>query len=419
MAKRAPKNRNEPPVDIVGMGMAANDLTPTHMALIKKSDLLVGGRRHLVPFKKRAGGETYEVTADLKSLVTVIQDARRAGKHVVVMASGDPLYFGIGSYLTRALGRANVRIHPNITSVAAAFARMGKPWHGVPVVSLHGRNQEDRLDIAVKSADRVAVFTDPTRSPQWIGAYLRQRGLDDLDIGVFECMGSDDEKVSWHTTESIAQKQFQGPNMVILQRRVKGADPKTPLHMGMPESAFEHEQGLITKAEIRAVALARLSLLPGQVMWDLGAGSGAVAIEASLLVPGGRIVAVEKEPARVEQMRINRNRFGIANLEIVEARLPDGLEQLPAPDRVFIGGGGRALEAILATVVQRLAADGIVVINTVLMDSFQTAVRCLRTHGMETDVVQIQVSRSQPLGDSQHLQAMNPVWIIRGNRPVK
>ena len=417
MANGIPEAPNDRLVDIIGMGMTADDLTRRHLAHIEAADLLVGGRRHLAPFKDTVA-ETYEVTADLKGLVKVIQEAQRAGKRVVVLASGDPLYFGIGSYLAKTLGRENVRIHPNITSIAAAFARMGEPWQYASVISLHGRCQEDRLARALQTADHIAVFTDPARSPHWVDAYLRRIGCQDFRIGVFECMGAEDEKVSWHLPGSIDERQFKAPNMVVLKRIAENARESICLHLGMPEAAFEHEQGLITKAEIRAVSLARLNLRPGQVLWDLGAGSGAVAIEASLLLPGGRVVAVEKNPARVEQIRLNRKRFGIANLEIVQATLPDGLERLPDPDRAFIGGGGQVLGAIIEAVCRRLPAEGVVVVNTVLMDSFHDAVRCLRSHGMVTDVAQVQVSRSQALGGSHRMQAMNPVWIIRGVRPA-
>ncbi len=402
------------PVVIIGMGMSPDDLTAIHLRLIGEADLLVGGRRHLSLFKDRVP-ESHEVTADLKGLVAMIQGCH-PGKRIVVLASGDPLYYGIGAYLARSLGRENVRIYPNITSVAAAFARMGEPWQDVRVVSLHGRRQEEHLRQALKTADRIAVFTDPTCTPQWVSDFLRLGHARDFEIGVFEHMGSAGEQVSWHTTESIAGKDFNTPNMVVL-KRLRETQGKAPvLHLGMSESAYDHARGLITKAEVRAVSLARLSLMPRQILWDLGAGSGAVSIEASLLMPGGQIWAVEKDPARVEQIRTNRDRFGITNLEVVESVLPRGLSALPDPDRVFIGGGGGALAETIAIACRRLPAAGVLVVNTVLMDSLHDTVRHLRSNGLATDVVQIQVSRSQPLADSDRLQAMNPVWIIRGHR---
>jgi len=404
------------PVAIIGMGMSPDDLTAVHLDVIAAADLLVGGRRHLAPFQDKVP-ETFTVTADLKKLAQVVRDGIRRAKRVVVLASGDPLYFGIGSYLARTLGPDNVRIYSNITSVAAAFARIGEPWQDVPVISLHGRRQEERLIRALGQSDRIAVFTDPTCTPQWVGSFLKRRKALDFRIGVFECMGTDAERVSWHRPETIGEQDFNSPNMVILKRMAGEGGERPNLHLGMPESAYAHEQGLITKAEVRAVTLARLALGPRQVLWDLGAGSGAVAIEASLLMPGGRIVAVEKNPNRIEQIRTNRDRFGVANLEVVETLLPDGLGSLPDPDRVFIGGGGKALIELITKVCRRLTGAGVLVVNTVLMDNLHDTLRCLRSNDMDTDVVQIQASRSQPLADSERMQAMNPVWIIRGRRP--
>jgi precorrin-6Y C5,15-methyltransferase (decarboxylating) len=398
------------------MGMAPDDLTGVHLGLIETADLLVGGRRHIAPFKENVPA-TFDVSADLKGLLAVIENHRREGKRVVVLASGDPLYYGIGSYLARNLGAENVRIYPNITAVAAAFARLGEPWQDVPVVSLHGRRQEDRLLQAVRRSDRIAVFTDPTCSPQWVAAFLRRRQIRGFEIGVFECMGSADEQVSWHRPQSIAKRPFRSPNMVVLKKTEKTRGEAATLYLGMPETAYDHEQGLITKAEIRAVSLARLQLMPGQVFWDLGAGSGAVAIEASLLNPGGRIVAVEKNPARIAQIRANRDRYGVVNMDVVEADLPRGLSSLPDPDRVFIGGGGQALDEMVAVVCRRLTVRGVVVINTVLVDSLHKTLHNLRKKGLQSDVVQIQASRSQPLAGSERMQAMNPVWIIRGVKP--
>ena len=402
------------PVDIIGLGMSPDDLTPAHLRLIEAADLLVGGRRHLSSFKDRVP-ETHEVTADLKGLVALIKN-RWSKDRIVVLASGDPLYYGIGAYLVRSLGRDQVRIHPNITSVAAAFARLGEPWQDVRVVSLHGRRLEDQLEQTLHTADCLAVFTDPTASPQWLGGFLQRCRITDIRIGVFERMGSADERISWHTPKSIEGEHFDTPNMVVLKKPMHTKRTFPPLHLGMPEAAFDHQGGLITKTEIRAVSLARLRLMPQQVLWDLGAGSGAVSIEASLLMPGGQIWAVEKHPDRIAQILANRDRFGVSHMEVVQAVLPKGLSRLPDPDRVFIGGGGRNLTETIAIVCRRLARSGVVVVNTVLMDSLHDTVRCLRDHGLTTDVVQVQVSRSQPLGESDRMQAMNLVWVIQGYR---
>jgi precorrin-6Y C5,15-methyltransferase (decarboxylating) len=189
------------------------------------------------------------------------------------------------------------------------------------------------------------------------------------------------------------------------------------LRLGAPDEWFEHQQGLITKSEVRAVTLAKLRLGSGQVLWDLGAGSGSVAIEASLFIGKGRMVAVEKSPQRIEQIKANARRFNVRRLSVVQAELPEGLKGLPQPDRVFIGGGGRDLKGIITAAARHLGPDGLMVVNTVILQNANEAVTTLQKLGFATELVQVQIHRSQPMPYGERLEALNPVWIITGSRP--
>jgi precorrin-6Y C5,15-methyltransferase (decarboxylating) len=209
---------------------------------------------------------------------------------------------------------------------------------------------------------------------------------------------------------------FSEPNLLILKRsNGKSGSRKTP-HLGIPDQHFAHEKGLITKAEIRAVSLAKLQLRPGQVLWDLGAGSGSIAIEASVLVGDGKVIAVEKNEKRIGQINANIDRFEVCNVAVVQAVLPDGLGDLPPPDRVFIGGGGRDLKAIIIAAASFLTANGIVVVNTVLTPNVLTATETLESLGFKTTTVQVQVNHSRKMPWSERLEAQNPVWIVSGIR---
>jgi precorrin-6Y C5,15-methyltransferase (decarboxylating) len=188
------------------------------------------------------------------------------------------------------------------------------------------------------------------------------------------------------------------------------------LRLGTPDECFEHQQGLITKSEVRAVTLAKLRLGPGQVLWDLGAGSGSIAMEASLLIGKGRMVAVEKSPRRIAQIKANARRFHVRHLSVVQAELPEGLNGLPTPDRIFIGGGGKDLTGIIAAAAGYLGPGGLVVINTVLLQNANGAVATLQKLGFATEFVQVQIHRSQPMPYGERLEALNPVWIITGLR---
>jgi precorrin-6Y C5,15-methyltransferase (decarboxylating) len=235
-------------------------------------------------------------------------------------------------------------------------------------------------------------------------------------MAVFENLGAPDEAFGWYPLDQAAARSFAQPNVVILEASAPEPDAAA-LTLGMAEEAYRHQGGLITKTEVRAVTLAKLRLRPGLTLWDLGAGSGSVGLEASVLLGDGRIVAVEQREDRVAQIRQNARRYGVYNHEAIQARLPGGLAQLPPPDRIFIGGGGEDLAVIIEAAVPCLPPDGIVVVNTVLMDNLTRAVNALTAQGLNPQVTQLQVSRGSAMPWSQRLEAQNPVWIIAGCRP--
>ncbi len=404
------------PVTIVGMGMSPQDLTARHHDLIAAAEVLVGGRRHLAHFADLTA-EKIEIGKGLSTLLPAIRSAAR-DRRVVVLASGDPLYYGVGAYLVRALGPENVRVYPNVSSVAAAFARIRHPGQDVRVVSQHGRDGAAQLLAATGEADWVAVFTDPTHTPAQVARLLLQNEVTGFEMCILENMGTATERISWLGPESAAANAFADPNLVVLKRSPQAAaSPPRPLFLGMPDEQFDHQNGLITKAEVRVLALSRLQLRPRDTLWDLGAGSGSLAIEAAVFIRSGLIFAVEQNPERIQQIRRNAARFGVSNLSAVQAVLPEGLEPLPDPDRIFIGGGGRNLGAIIRQAASRLKPGGRMVVNTVLLDTIQSAVAAMQQLGWEADLVQAQISRSQRMPWSLRMTAHNPVWIVSGAKP--
>lgn len=400
-------------VYVVGMGLSAQDLTPAHLAVIHAAEILMGGRRHLAQFGDLAM-EKRTITGRIPETIDFIR-AHRSARRIVVLASGDPLFFGVGDTIARALGPDQVTILPNVTAIAAAFARINEPWSEAAVISLHGRDRIFDLAAALRSKAAVAVLTDHRRTPRWLAQWLGQRGLDDVRMAVFEQLGAAKEAFGWYSVAQAAEKTFSQPNVVIL-KPLPGTTASRCLALGMAEADYAHENGLITKSEVRAVSLAKLRLQPGLTLWDLGAGSGSVGIEASVLLGAGRIIAVEQHAGRVDRIRQNARRFGVYNHETVQAQLPAGLESLPRPDRIFIGGGGRDLVAIVQAAVGRLNPDGIVVINSVLLDNPARTLDALQALGMATEMIQLQISRSKGMPWSRRFKAQNPVWIISGYR---
>jgi precorrin-6Y C5,15-methyltransferase (decarboxylating) len=402
------------PVAIIGMGLSPEDLTARHLRIIESADILVGGQRVLDCFKETSARKQV-IDKNIAKAVKFIRD-QMATRSVVVLASGDPLFFGIGSILIKALGPDNVDIYPNVSSVAAAFARIKESWSQVKVMSLHGRKNGEAILRALKKGKTVAVFTDPTNNPARIAKRLIAADFAHTKMCVLESLGSSTERFGWYHLEQACKMTFSEPNLLILKRISGQGGIKKAVHLGIPDQYFEHEKGLITKSEIRAVSLAKLQLGPGQILWDLGAGSGSVSIEASVLVRDGQVIAVEKNEKRITQIRSNIDQFKVTNVDVVQAVLPEGLGDLPPPDRIFIGGGGQNFKEILKEAVSFLRANGIVVINTVLMPNVFAATQTLETLGFKTSMVQVQVHHSRKMPWAERLEAQNPVWIISGFR---
>ena len=409
------------PVHVVGIGLGPEDLTERHREIIRQSDILVGGRRHLGYFKDYPG-EKLLITGDIQKVFKEIND-RMQNRRVVVIASGDPNFFGIGPSLVEYLGEDNVVIHPNISVAAAAFSRIKLSWHNAVVVSLHGGKSEKEVFDAIIKKDKVAVFTNFKRTPAWLARQLIEAGHERVRMCVLENLGTPKEQIAWYSPAEAASKEFAALNVVIV---LKSGTPETApgsplhfkdypqLHLGMPEICYHHEAGIITKAEVRAISISKLRLWSGLVLWDLGAGSGSVALEASLLLKGGKIIAVEQNSERVNHIQQNKKQFKVRNLHVVQTKLPSGLKDLPPPDRIFIGGGGKDLLRIIEKAGAYLKPGGIMVINTILFSSLDRTIATLQRFGFSTEVVQIQVNRGKAMPSGERLEALNPVWIISG-----
>jgi precorrin-6B C5,15-methyltransferase / cobalt-precorrin-6B C5,C15-methyltransferase len=400
------------PVQVVGLGMSPADLTLRAREIIQEAQVLVGGRRLLDYFPEHLAmkiplGKDPEGT--LRQLPALAETRR-----VVVLASGDPNFYGVGPLVVKVLGAEQVVIHPNLTVIQTACARLRMPWQDAAVISLHGRSWE-ALAASLGNPGPLLIYTDPAHPPGEIARFLVDRGLVRARFCVLEDLGQDTERVTWMSLAQAQEREFSPLNLVVVVPEPGEASPLRPqLHLGLPEEALAHQAGLITKSEVRAVALAKLALGPGQVLWDVGAGGGSVGLEASLLLPGGKIFAVERHPERAAQIIANRDKFGVDNLEVVCAPAPLGLAPLPDPHRVFVGGGGPEVGAIIQEAVRRLAPEGRVVVTAVLLETLAAAQTALEQAGWEVEVVQVQVSRSRPLAGGTSLQALNPVWIVTG-----
>lgn len=406
-----------PLIAVIGTGTSPGDLGPTVREWIDSAEALVGSGRHLemfpdYPGEKIAFGLPLSEQLDLIGSISMT-------RRTAVLSSGDPLFFGIGKRLVEKFGLERIVIVPNLTSLQVLCARIRQPWGDVETVTLHGREKSSGAIAGiiekVSRGIKVAVFTDPGNTPRRIAQRLVEAGIPDCSIVVGEDLGSPTECVREFPIADAANEDFSGLNMVLI--RPGGPREMTPAPhgeqvFGFPESCFERDAGLITKMEIRAAALALLRLGPGQVLWDIGAGTGSISIEAARIAPLKRVYAIEKNPARYEKMLENINKFGASAVEAVPGGAPRSLDGLPAPDRVFIGGGGSGLEEILETVSNRLLPGGGVVHTIVLLETLEKVKNFWIGRNFDVSLTQIQVSRSVPLGKDLRLEALNPVFIL-------
>ena len=407
------------PINIIGIGQGKEDLTLKHLKLIKECDVLVGGRRHLDMFEYPDKQKIF-ITSHIDSVVEAIKKKMNLHK-IVVLASGDPLFYGIGSTLIKYFEKKQLHIHSNISCVSAAFAAIKEPWHDAKIISLHGKQSEPFFFKSLVKENKIAFLTDPRMNPQYIAAGLIKSGINNFRFCVLENLGDKTlEKVTWFKDPALVGEQvFSQPNMVILLKALKEKSIFShETHIGMEDSLFKHSKGLITKSEIRCISLSKLKLIKkNHVVWDIGSGSGSIGIEASLQIPCGKVYAIEKHPGRISDINHNIKLFNCDNIKVVNSAFPIGIEKLKTPDRIFIGGGGENLEEIIKTSCDRLSLLGVIVVNTVLLQSLETSMRILKEYKFDPHIMQIQISKSKGMPFGDRLEALNPVWIISGSKP--
>ncbi|MFZ5480802.1 MAG: precorrin-6y C5,15-methyltransferase (decarboxylating) subunit CbiE [Myxococcota bacterium] len=389
-------------ITVVGIGVAG-DLPPRSREVVLSAEVLLGGARQLALFPD-VGEERIDVVGRMGELATLLGD--RADRRCVVLASGDPLFYGIGTTVLRHFPDAEVLTAPS--SVAEAFARVRLPSNDAEVVSIHGRPMAD-IGAALDRSGKVAVLTGGENTPAAVGRLLGDReGV----AHVCECLGAADERVRTVPIPELAGVEARDPNVVLLvaPKRPRSVVPHTP------DDDFEKKmpkKGLITKREVRTLSLAALGIRPGEVCWDIGAGSGAVAIEMAML-GASKVFAVEKNEDGCAIIRQNVGAFATPQVEVVHAKAPDGLDSLPEPDRVFVGGSGGNMGELVAGILSR--CKGKVVVNVATIENLAECVSALKLAGATWSVTQVAVSRSSPILDLTRFEALNPVWIVEATK---
>jgi precorrin-6B C5,15-methyltransferase / cobalt-precorrin-6B C5,C15-methyltransferase len=391
---------------ITVIGLDGSPLRPLARRRLASACLVLGGRRPLREVPVPQGVRTVALRDDPAE---ALRDVVEAEGDVVVLASGDPGLFGVLRLLRERVPAAELEVLPAVSSVALAFSRAALPWDDAVVVSAHGRDLRPAV-AACRAHPKVAVLTSPGAGPAELASALR--GLP-RRLLVAERLGLDGERLTWGTPDDVAASRDWDPLNVVLavdDGRAVAADKgwlagrAQPAGWALPEAAFEHRDGMVTKAEVRALALARLGPRLGDLVWDVGAGSGSVAVECARL--GAAVVAVER--GDTAHLEANAKAHGV-DVQVVRGQAPAVLEHLPDPDAVFVGGGGLdVVRAVVARAPRRL------VVALATVERVGPVLEALR--GYDADAVLLQAQHLQPLAGGHRLAPANPVFVVSGVR---
>ncbi|PNU18846.1 cobalamin biosynthesis bifunctional protein CbiET [Geothermobacter hydrogeniphilus] len=393
---------------VVGAGVAGQEGFSRHaLDLIEAADLLIGGERQLNLFPEFKG-EKLVIDSNLPEMVERLRTRRG---RPVVLASGDPLFFGIGRYLLRNLPEEEFEFVPNVSSIQYAFAKIRQPWDDAVFLSTHGRPLAPAVDRIVAN-DKAALLTDEINNPAAIARELIDRGREGYAVWLCENLGCADERIVETDVRGLLDIDAAPLNVLILVKQFEGEIKDRGSWLGIPDDEFATVKKLITKEEVRVVTLAKLRLRQDMTLWDIGAGSGSISIEADHLLPNGRIFAVERNPECRDFIKQNLQKFHTRNVNLVEGDAPGCLDDLPDPDRVFIGGSGGHLWDILTIADRRLPADGRIVLNAITLDTLTAANEFFANAGYEVEVTTINVARTRPLTAYKMFEAYNPVYIL-------
>ena len=400
------------PVVVVGIGADGWDgLSPRARQAVADAEVLRGSARQLalVP-----AGVTAERVPWPSPMGPAIRDLPGAhpGRRVVVLASGDPMLSGIGSSLVRLLGPGAVDVVPHPSSVTLACARLGWAVEETTVVPAVGRPVE-LVTPHVTPGRRLLVLGSDGRTPARIAGLLTGLGFGASRVRALARLGAPDERTFDGTAAGWPHADTDPLVVTAVEVVPDAGTVPLPAVPGLPDDAFEHD-GQLTKRDVRAATLARLSPLPGQLLWDVGAGAGSIAIEWMRTSPSSRAVAVESSPERVRRIRRNATRLGVPDLDVVEGRAPEALAGLAAPDAVFVGGGA-TVPGVLDACWAALRPGGRLVVNAVTLESEAVLADRYARHGGE--LVRLAVAHAAPVGSFTGWKAAMPVTIWSGVKP--
>lgn len=408
-------------VHIVGIGEdGPSGLTAAARKLVEGAEILLGEPHALglVP-----GGPQARVVlgTNLDEAVARIQDASE--KRIVVLAMGDPLFYGVARYLCDKMGKDRFEVVPHVSAMQTAFARVKESWEEAFLTNLATHGVEAVLE-QIRSAEKVGLFTSESCPPAVVAQTLLAHRIDYFTAYVCENLGAPDERVTQGELAEMSGHDFSPLNVMILVRKPHVPDrPSEAIGrrlFGNPDEMFlqsRPKRGLLTPAELRAVAISELDLGPASVVWDIGAGSGSVAVEAAQIAAQGSVYAIEMDPEDHQLIIENARRFGVANVTPVLGRAPEAWSGLPDPDAVFVGGSGRGISRLVDAAYQRLRSGGRLVATMGSIDNLAETHRLVHGYSSNVKVWMFNIARGTSQLERIRFESLNPTFLISIVKP--
>lgn len=410
-------------IAVVGIGLdGADGLAVSIRKIVEEATILAGSKRHLSYFAQHQGDKIY--FKDLQAGIDAISQLDLERHIVVILTSGDPLFFGLGRLLLANFSPQKIEFYPHISSIQLAFSKIKIPWQDASLTSVHGRETDQLIKLFKQGKDKIGLLTDNNNNPAAIARlYLALDLPIEYTFYICENLGSADENIQQFTSEKIIElsnlepEDFAVLNVLVLIRQTQ----KEKLYfnslpiLGLPDRSFlsfSDRPSLITKKEIRITIIGELSLQPNQTVWDIGAGTGSVSIEIARLCPTSKVFAIEKTSMGSSLIAKNSKRFQVNNLTNINGKAPEELDKLPQPDRIFIGGSGGNLLDILNVCQQQLLPTGIMVMAFATIEHYYQAVNYITNNSWQYRLLQLQISRSTPIAHLTRFTPLNPVTII-------
>jgi precorrin-6Y C5,15-methyltransferase (decarboxylating) len=414
----------EAKVYIVGVGSdGLAGLTARARDILTSAEVVLGSEPTLA-LVRELGAERVAVGSDLNEELRVIE-ANLGRKRIAVVAGGDPLFYGIARYLCDRLGKERFEVLPHVSSMQMAFARVKESWDEAYLTNLATHPLEDVLD-RIRVAETVGLFTSEQEDPPRVARALLARGLDYFRAYVCENLGAPDERVTQGELADLAEMEFAPLNVMILKRKPGRPDqrraPGRFRRFGNPDDVFAQSRpksGLITQAEVRAIALAQLAIRTGSVVWDVGAGSGSVAVEAAQLSEPGTVFAIEQDAADYHLIVANAESFGVRNVKAIHGTAPAVFAGLPAPDAVFVGGTGKEVGHLLQAAYAALRPGGRMVANVATLEALSAVYAALKALAGAVEVTLVNVARGVDQLETLRFDAVNPTFLLAVGKPTK